>query len=77
MVGNVWEWVEDCYYGSYTRLTTEGAAFLGSDCSKRVIRGGAWDDDAANLRSASRFSRFTSDRRNDLGFRVARTLDTR
>jgi formylglycine-generating enzyme required for sulfatase activity len=38
-----------------------------------VIRGGAWDDRA--LRSAIRSGSDLDDRINDLGFRVARTVD--
>ena len=64
MVGNLWEWTEDCWE---------------SDCGRRVVRGGAWHIDPELPRPDALywiFWSFTDDRRhNFLGFRVARTLD--
>ena len=74
MVGNVWEWVEDCYHDNYSGAPANGSAWTGGDCSRRVMRGGSWRDNPVFLRSASR-ARLPSDfRTNILGFRVARTL---
>ena len=73
--GNVWEWVEDCSNSSYRRAPTDGSAWLRGNCDRRVLRGGSWDYDPQNLRSASR-NRITSGiRYSYVGFRVARTLD--
>ena len=74
--GNVWEWVEDCWNGSYDGAPSDGSAWESSgECSRRVLRGGSWDDDPQYLRSAIR-SGYPSGNRNYLvGFRVARTLD--
>jgi formylglycine-generating enzyme required for sulfatase activity len=83
MVGNVWEWVEDCYRGGYDfrggvdPSPTDGTAWEGAGCSKQVVRGGSWSSDPVNLRSAARSEVQTDLRRNNLGFRVAETLDTR
>ena len=38
--------------------------------SKRVKRGGSWNNDGANLRSAKRNSNTPSNRNNNIGFRV-------
>ena len=43
MVGNVWEWTEDCYHDSYNGAPADGSAWTGGDCSRRVVRGGSWD----------------------------------
>lgn len=60
MVGNVWEWTSDCREES---------------CGRRVLRGGAWDTDARNLRPGVRYA-FSGDTRYPfIGFRVSRTLD--
>jgi formylglycine-generating enzyme required for sulfatase activity len=74
MIGNVWEWVEDCYAPSYAGLPTDGSANA-TNCSSRVDRGGSWSL-RDGLRSADR-SRGAPDARpwNIQGFRVARTLD--
>jgi formylglycine-generating enzyme required for sulfatase activity len=44
MHGNVWEWVEDCWHGSYAGAPTDGSAWTTS-CSEtsRVLRGGSWE----------------------------------
>jgi formylglycine-generating enzyme required for sulfatase activity len=54
MVGNVWEWTQDCYHDSYEKAPTDGSDWTGVDCSLRVIRGGSWDAGPMYLRSASR-----------------------
>jgi formylglycine-generating enzyme required for sulfatase activity len=76
MVGNVFEWVEDCYYDSYNEAPADGSAWIGSSCSNRVVRGGSWYNTPEYLRSAFRNGSTAGDRRSVLGFRVARTLLT-
>ena len=72
--GNVYEWVEDCWNGSYEGAPADGSAWTGGDCERRVVRGGAWDDFPDDLRIALRVG--TPADRSDgyYGFRVARTL---
>ena len=40
--GNVWEWVEDCWNGSYDGAPTDGSAWTAGECNERVLRGGSW-----------------------------------
>lgn len=55
MLGNVWEWVEDCYVPSYDGAPGSGNAARGSgDCSYRVVRGGSGQSAPAMVRSAAR-----------------------
>jgi formylglycine-generating enzyme required for sulfatase activity/lipoprotein NlpI len=77
MVGNAWEWVEDCYHPNYDRAPTDGSAWTTTcpDDHRGVVRGGSWAYTPATLRSAYRFSVGTDYRSVDVGFRVARTLD--
>jgi formylglycine-generating enzyme required for sulfatase activity/predicted MFS family arabinose efflux permease len=76
MVGNVWEWVEDCYHDNYDSAPTDGSAWIkDGDCKNRVLRGGSWNDLPEVLRPAYRGKSPTGSRGNFLGFRVARTLD--
>ena len=74
MHGNVWEWVEDCWNGSYSGAPSDGGAWLSGDCAKRVLRGGSWGVKPRLLRSALRGWNSPGDRLNSIGFRVARTL---
>ncbi|MDX8394027.1 MAG: SUMF1/EgtB/PvdO family nonheme iron enzyme, partial [Mariprofundales bacterium] len=42
MHGNVWEWVSDCWNGSYANAPSDGTAWLSGNCKQRVLRGGSW-----------------------------------
>lgn len=74
MLGNVWEWTEDCWHDSYRGAPTNAAAWTSGDCSRRVQRGGAWNSYPLFVRSASRDKDATSNHSNFLGFRIARSL---
>ena len=73
MHGNVWEWVEDCWSGSYAGAPADGGAWLGGNCAERGLRGGSWHNDISSLRAAGRAKNTTGVRLNRNGFRVART----
>jgi formylglycine-generating enzyme required for sulfatase activity len=73
--GNVWEWVEDCWNENYHGAPIDGSAWTsGGNCSRRVLRGGSWDNKPGFLRSAYRFWYDASERYVIHGFRIARTL---
>ena len=74
MSGNVWEWVQDCWNGSYKGAPSDGSAWLAGDRSQRVLRGGSWYDGPSDLRSAVRYGDSTGYRNVNYGFRLARTL---
>ena len=73
--GNVWDWVQDCWNGTYAGAPSDGSAWTTGDCSRRVIRGGSWQDPSPIVHSSYRnwSSRSSPDRAN-VGFRVAREL---
>ena len=76
MLGNVWEWTEDCWHDVYGGAPSDGSAWLsGGDCSRRVLRGGSWDNQPRDLRSADRNGGQSGNRYYDDGFRVARTIN--
>ena len=74
ILGNVWEWTEDCWISSAYRTRADaypGAVTGPPDC-KHVVRGGSWSDTPWSLRASNRDA-WRGDRAlNDLGFRVAR-----
>ncbi|MBK7849361.1 MAG: SUMF1/EgtB/PvdO family nonheme iron enzyme [Zoogloea sp.] len=74
VLGNVWEWTEDCYASDYHTAFKDGRPMRAADCSNRVLRGGSWDDNPRFARSAVRGWSSTGRRDSDLGFRLARTL---
>jgi formylglycine-generating enzyme required for sulfatase activity len=71
--GNVWEWVQDCFEGSYSGAPTDIAERDANACSGRVLRGGTWEYGARQLRSANRVGDDPTNRFDYVGFRVARS----
>jgi len=74
-IGNVWEWVEDCFHDSYAGAPSDTAAWQSDPaCTYHVARGGSWNPRlATQLRSAARGRVTTALRNSNLGFRVAMT----
>ncbi len=75
LLGNVWEWTQDCYNSSYSGAPFDGTAWMAGDCEHRVIRGGMWGSNPASVRSARRFKDQAMTRSQDIGFRVARSIE--
>ncbi|HRF73533.1 MAG TPA: formylglycine-generating enzyme family protein [Accumulibacter sp.] len=74
MSGNVWEWTEDCWNGSYNGAPSDGSAWTSGDCGRRVLRGGSWYNEPQYARSAKRDRYGTTNRSIVNGFRLARML---
>ena len=74
MLGNVWEWVADCYRPSYARAPTDGRAVTADTCMKRVSRGGSWNIFPAWVRTGYRYGLMGGLRASNLGFRVMRVV---
>jgi formylglycine-generating enzyme required for sulfatase activity len=56
MHGNVWEWCEDDWHGSYDGAPQDGSAWVERERSDtyRLLRGGSWYNAPKNCRSACR-----------------------
>ena len=76
VLGNVWEWVDDCYHDSYDRAPQDGTAAPGPDDCRRVSHGGGFNSSPGLVRSAQRRPLDAGLRRYNLGFRVGRTIET-
>ena len=74
VLGNVWEWTQDCWNGSYTGAPEDGSAWTEGNCGGRVLRGGSWFNRPVYVCSAYRVRFNTESRIDNLGFRPARTL---
>ena len=75
VLGNVWEWTEDCWNSTYEDAPTDGSAWESGNCAVRSLRGGSWLTAPSTLRSAQRGRTHAGNRHSDLGFRVARTIN--
>ncbi len=73
MLGNVLEWTEDSYHDSYINAPIDGSAWQG-DASRRVLRGGSWNNSPGHVRAAKRGMGKPDERFSYVGFRVAREL---
>lgn len=77
MLGNVWEWVQDCYHPDYRGAPADQKPMNnGTDnaCARWVIRGGSWYDRPTELRSADRDWNTPDYRYSLLGFRLAQDI---
>jgi formylglycine-generating enzyme required for sulfatase activity len=74
MLGNVWQWVEDCYIDNYDGgLPADEQARTTTVCGRRVLRGGSWLIDLRGSRAGRRDGLDSGGRVNGVGFRLART----
>jgi len=73
MHGNVWEWCQDRYGKHYYAGSPTEDPQGPSSGSYRVRRGGGWDSDAGDCRSANRYYASPGHEGRNLGFRVARS----
>lgn len=74
MLGNVWQWVQDCSHPDYAGAPATAIVWAGGDCTGHVARGGAWFQAPDLVRTAARAADKTDFRIGDIGFRVARSL---
>ncbi len=72
LVGNVSEWVEDCWHDSFSRAPRDGKAWVNPGCARRVYRGSSWASAPEHSRSAFRSEAAPETTHGRLGFRVAR-----
>lgn len=76
VVGNVWEWTQDCSPIFYPDEPVDGSAFeVDGQCEKRAIRGGSWRSRVSRHKP---FFRGRDPERTSyhlFGFRVARDLE--
>ena len=75
MLGNVFEWVADCWRADYRGAPTDGSPWLTGDCTQHDLRGGSWFTSPQYV-SVSARNRFEAGyRSNSVGFRLVREIE--
>jgi formylglycine-generating enzyme required for sulfatase activity len=76
MLGNVAEWVEDCYVETYRETPIDGSPNTVGPCTSRVVRGGGYLWSPQNVRAANRLDSAPANRgsNSEFGLRLTRTL---
>jgi formylglycine-generating enzyme required for sulfatase activity len=78
ILGNAWQWTQDCWHENYVGAPANGSAWSSNACTKHVLRGGSWDNLPIFVRAASRSGGSPDGGEYDYsslaGFRVARNL---
>jgi len=74
MMGNTWEWVQDCWSEKRAKALADDSSLQVGKCDKRVIRGASWFSDPRRVRSAMRYAFDPDVSRTKVGFCVARDL---
>jgi formylglycine-generating enzyme required for sulfatase activity len=74
MLGNVSEWVEDCWQETYDKAANHSRANSSGDCSRRGIRGSNHSGSMREARVSYRDWRGIALRQGSLGFRLVRSL---
>jgi formylglycine-generating enzyme required for sulfatase activity len=74
LLGNVFEWVEDCWYDDYIGAPIDGSARFTDACREHEMRGGSWFSSPQYVNASYR-NRFAHDyRSSSIGFRVVRDI---
>jgi formylglycine-generating enzyme required for sulfatase activity len=74
MLGNVFQWTQDCWNGDYAGAPVDGSAWSSGDCGSRELRGGSWFSAPKFVRATYR-NQFAADyRTSTVGIRLVREL---
>jgi formylglycine-generating enzyme required for sulfatase activity len=74
MLGNVFQWTEDCWHADYADAPIDGSARSDGDCSEHELRGGSWFSTPAYVRANYR-NHFAADyRTSSVGIRLVRDI---
>lgn len=74
MLGNVFQWTEDCWNADYKGAPIDGAARADGDCSERELRGGSWFSTPSYVRANYRNHFGVDYRGSSVGIRLARDI---
>jgi formylglycine-generating enzyme required for sulfatase activity len=75
MLGNVFQWTEDCWHADYTGAPIDGSARTDGDCSEHELRGGSWFTSPDLVRANYRNHFAAAYRTSSVGIRLVRDLE--
>ncbi|MDX2144599.1 MAG: formylglycine-generating enzyme family protein [Rhodospirillaceae bacterium] len=75
VIGNIWEWTEDCFIPHYDGAPTDGSVRREEGCDRLIVRGGGWYSRTWFARAPGRSREEPSYRSSTLGLRVVRDLN--
>jgi len=72
MHGNIWEWCQDDWHSNYEGAPIDGSAWLDNEegNNNKLLRGGSWDFNPDDCRSAFRYDHHLDYYYYNIGFRV-------
>ncbi len=75
MLGNVFQWTQDCWHKDYAGAPVDGSARREKTCVDHELRGGSWFSSPTYVRASYR-NHFAADyRTSSVGFRLVREMD--
>lgn len=74
MLGNVFQWTEDCWHEDYKGAPIDGSARTDGDCSDHELRGGSWFTTPAFVRAGYRNHFAANYRTSTVGIRLVRDV---
>jgi formylglycine-generating enzyme required for sulfatase activity len=74
MLGNVFQWTDDCWHADYTGLPTDGSSRTYGECSERELRGGSWFTAPEFVRASYRNHFGVNYRASSVGIRLVRDV---
>src|ERR1700722_4747549 len=74
MLGNVFQWTEDCWKADYVGAPIDGSARSAGDCSEHELRGGSWFSTPAYVRANYRNHFAAGYRTSSVGIRLVKDM---
>lgn len=74
MIGNLWEWTEDCYAATLSQHSKTKQAHITPHCKERVLRGGTWANNWEWVRLSIRHGSPADTRSESRTIRVVRNI---
>ncbi len=75
ILGNVFQWTEDCWVADYAHAPIDGSARTSADCAEHELRGGSWSSNPSFVRADARNHFAANYRASSFGIRLVRDVN--